>query len=53
VVLSVPSVISGEHYYGLNPTHPAFGRIAFAAPIPFHFDLRLVRQAPVPGHNPI
>ncbi len=53
VVLSVPSVISGERNYALNPTHPAFGRIAFAAPIPFHFDLRLVRQAPVPGHNPI
>jgi RES domain-containing protein len=51
VVLSVPSVISGERNYALNPTHPAFGRIAFAAPIPFHFDLRLVRQAPMPGHS--
>ena len=26
-----------------------FARIAFAAPIPFHFDLRLVWQAPIPG----
>jgi RES domain-containing protein len=51
VVLSVPSVVSGERNYALNPTHPAFGHIAFAAPIPFHFDLRLVRQAPVPEHN--
>jgi RES domain-containing protein len=51
VVLSVPSVISGERNYALNPTHPAFGRIAFAAPIPFQFDLRLVRQAPVPEHD--
>jgi RES domain-containing protein len=33
VVLSVPSVITGERNYALNPTHPAFGRIAFAAPI--------------------
>jgi RES domain-containing protein len=49
VVLSVPSVISGERNYALNPAHPAFARIAFAAPIPFHFDLRLVRQAPIPG----
>jgi len=46
VVLLVPSIISGERNYAPNPTHPAFGRMAFAAPIPFHFDLRLVRQAP-------
>ena len=51
VALSVPSVISGERNYALNPTHPAFGRITFVAPIPFHFDLRLVRQAPIQGHN--
>src|SRR5580658_2970058 len=51
VVLSVPSVISGERNYALNPTHLAFRRIAFATPIPFRFDLRLARQAPIPGHS--
>ena len=40
-VLSVPSVILGERNYVLNPAHPDFGRIAFAEPIPFRFDIRL------------
>jgi RES domain-containing protein len=41
-VLSVPSVISGERNYVLNPAHPDFQRIAFAATIPFRFDARLL-----------
>lgn len=41
-VLSVPSVISGERNYVLNPSHPDFSRIEFADPGPFQFDLRLL-----------
>jgi len=40
-MLSVPSVILGERNYVLNPAHPDFGRIAFAEPVPFRFDIRL------------
>jgi RES domain-containing protein len=40
-MLSVPSVILGERNYVLNPVHPDFGRIAFAEPVPFRFDIRL------------
>jgi RES domain-containing protein len=40
-ILAVPSVISGEWNYVLNPEHPDFKRISFADPIPFRFDLRL------------
>jgi RES domain-containing protein len=39
-MLSVPSVISGERNYVLNPAHPDFGRIAFVEPVPFRFDIR-------------
>jgi RES domain-containing protein len=42
-ILSVPSVILGERNYALNPAHPEFARIAFAQPVPFHFDFRLWR----------
>lgn len=42
VILSVPSVILGERNYVLNPAHPDFGRIAFAEPVPFRFDVRLL-----------
>jgi len=41
-ILSIPSVILGERNYVLNPAHPDFRRIAFAEPIPFQFDIRLV-----------
>jgi RES domain-containing protein len=46
-VLAVPSVILGERNYVLNPAHPDFGRIVFAKPVPFRFDVRLLprRQA--------
>lgn len=43
-ILSVPSVIAGERNYVLNPAHPTFRRIAFANPISFHFDARLLRS---------
>lgn len=42
-ILSVPSVIVGERNYVLNPAHPDFLRIVFGEPIPFDFDLRLLR----------
>jgi RES domain-containing protein len=42
-IFSVPSVILGERNYVLNPAHPDFGRIAFAEPVPFRFDMRLLR----------
>lgn len=41
-ILSVPSVILGERNYVLNPAHPDFRRIAFADPVPFRFDIRLI-----------
>jgi RES domain-containing protein len=31
-ILAVPSVVSGERNYLLNPAHPAFGHIRFADP---------------------
>ena len=40
-ILSVPSVILGERNSVLNPAHPDFGRVAFAEPVPFRFDIRL------------
>ncbi len=43
-LLSVPSVVSGERNYVLNPAHPEFRRVAFADPVPFHFDARLLRS---------
>jgi len=47
-ILSVPSVIAGERNYVLNPAHPDFLRIAFALPVAFHFDLRLLRSREQP-----
>ncbi len=48
-VLSVPSVISGERNFLLNPEHPQFGQINFHDPVPFRFDMRLLKvpQDPV------
>jgi RES domain-containing protein len=43
-VLAVPSVIVGELNYVLNPAHRDFGRISFAEPVPFSFDVRLISQ---------
>ena len=41
-VLCVPSaVVPNERNYLLSPAHPDFGRITFAAPVPFPFDPRL------------
>jgi RES domain-containing protein len=45
LILSVPSVVVGERNYVLNPVHPDFGRIAFAEPVPFRFDMRLFRPS--------
>jgi RES domain-containing protein len=45
LILSVPSVVVGERNYVLNPAHPDFGRIAFAEPVPFRFDIRLFRPS--------
>ena len=45
LILSVPSVVVGERNYVLNPAHPDFGRIAFAEPVPFRFDMRLFRPS--------
>jgi RES domain-containing protein len=42
VVLRVPSaVVDGEFNYLLNPRHPDFAQLEFAAPRPFSFDSRL------------
>lgn len=41
-ILSLPSVISGERNYILNPSHADFERIVFAEPVPFRFDMRLL-----------
>jgi RES domain-containing protein len=44
-VLAVPSaVIWRECNYILNPSHPAFNRIAFGPAEPFYFDERLKRM---------
>jgi RES domain-containing protein len=48
-VLAVPSVIIGERNFLLNPEHPEFRRIAFNDPIPFSFDLRLLKIQPAPA----
>jgi RES domain-containing protein len=41
-ILSVPSsIVPRERNYLLNPAHPEFARIRFAAPEPFRFDPRL------------
>ena len=41
-VLALPSVISGETNYLLNPAHPDFKRIIIGKPEPFIFDPRLL-----------
>ena len=41
-VLALPSVISGEANYLLNPAHPDFKKITISKPEPFVFDPRLL-----------
>jgi RES domain-containing protein len=41
-ILALPSVITGETNYLLNPAHPDFKRIAIGSPEPFSFDPRLL-----------
>jgi len=41
-VLALPSVITGETNYLLNPTHPDFKKINIGKPEPFAFDPRLL-----------
>ena len=43
-VLRVPSVVTGEPNYLLNPNHPDFSKIKIGEAMVFHFDRRLVRQ---------
>ena len=43
-VPSVPSVTSDERNFLLNPEHPQFRRINFHGPVPFRFDIRLLRR---------
>jgi RES domain-containing protein len=43
VVLSVPSVTSGERNFLLNPEHPQFRDLRFHDPVPFYLDARLLR----------
>ena len=45
VVLAVPSVTSGERNFLLNPEHPQFRQINFHEPVPFSFDIRLLRTS--------
>lgn len=45
VVLSVPSVTYGERNFVLNPEHPQFRQIDFRDPVPFQFDIRLLRMS--------
>jgi RES domain-containing protein len=45
VVLAVPSVTSGEPNFLLNPEHPQFRQITFHDPVPFRFDIRLLRMS--------
>ncbi len=42
VLLALPSVITGETNYLLNPAHPDFKRISIGKPEPFAFDPRLL-----------
>jgi len=41
-VLALPSVITGETNYLLNPAHPDFKKITIGKPQPFSFDSRLL-----------
>jgi RES domain-containing protein len=40
-ILALPSVLTDETNYLLNPAHPDFSKIAFGKPEPFTFDPRL------------
>jgi RES domain-containing protein len=42
-VLLVPSVVVGEKNVLCNPEHPDFTQIRFYDPVPFAFDIRLLR----------
>ena len=42
VLLALPSVITGETNYLLNPAHPDFKRISIGKPEPFALDPRLL-----------
>jgi hypothetical protein len=44
-VLAVPSVTSGERNFLPNPEHPQFRQIDFHDPVPFRFDIRLLRMS--------
>ena len=46
VVLSIPSVTSGERNFLLDPEHPRFRDIRFHDPIPFRLDVRVLRVPP-------
>jgi RES domain-containing protein len=41
-LLALPSVITGETNYLINPAHPDFGKIKIGKPEPFTFDPRLL-----------
>jgi RES domain-containing protein len=43
-VLAVPSVITAETNYLLNPAHPDFKKIKVGKPEPFTFDPRLLKR---------
>jgi RES domain-containing protein len=51
-VLSVPSVTSGERNILLNPEHPQFRIIDFHEPVPFRFDMRLLKTPSHVGPSP-
>ncbi len=41
-LLALPSVITGETNYLINPAHPDFSKIKIGKPVPFTFDPRLL-----------
>ena len=41
-LLALPSVITGETNYLINPAHPSFAKIKIGKPEPFTFDPRLL-----------
>jgi len=41
-VLALPSVITGDTNFLLNPAHPDFNKIIIGRPEPFVFDPRLL-----------
>jgi len=41
-ILALPSVLTGETNYLLNPAHPDFKKISIGKPEPFTFDSRLL-----------